>query len=84
LVQLVELQIFVCNSVLFCLAGALLMTESAAAAGVDDVVAAKAAASEGVTSMTDRVTIIPNLKFSWQSATMSHHSLLSILPINDV
>lgn len=35
------------------------MTESAAA-GDDDVAAAKAAASEGVTSMTDRVTIINN------------------------
>jgi len=53
LVQLVELQIFICNSVLLCSAGALLMTtDSAAAADDDKVVAAKAAASEAVTRMT--------------------------------
>ena len=40
------------------------MIESATAADDDVVVAAKAAASEGVTSMTVRVTIIPNLKGS--------------------
>ena len=55
LVQLVELQIFICNSssVLLCSAGALLMTtDSAAAADDDKVVAVKAAASEAVTRMT--------------------------------
>ena len=68
---------------LFCSAGALLIIESAADDDDDKVdVAAKAAASEGVTRMTDRVTIVPNLKLSWQqqqrrmqSAATSHRSL---------
>ena len=51
-------------------------TDSAAAADDDKVVAAKAAASEAVTRMTVRVTIVPKIK-----SGSSEHAVHYVSPL---
>ena len=54
------------------------MIESATATDDDDDkvdVAAKAAASEAVTSMTDRVTIVPKIRCSLDSSRGAEHAV---------